>query len=37
MSKFVSLFLTLGAIWVAQATPSLAQVPVEVARQGYAG
>ena len=36
MSKFVGLILTLGVILVAQATTSLAQVPVEVARQGYA-
>ena len=36
MSKFVGLILTLGVVWVAQATTSLAQVPVEVARQGYA-
>ncbi len=36
MSKFVGLFLTLGVIWVAQATTSWAQIPIEVARQGYA-
>ena len=36
MSKLVSLFLTLGVIWVAQATTSWAQIPIEVARQGYA-
>ena len=36
MSKFVGLILTLGVILVAQTTPSWAQLPVEVARQGYA-
>ncbi|MCH6570637.1 MAG: amidohydrolase family protein [Acidobacteria bacterium] len=36
MSKFVGLILTLGVIWVAQATTSWAQIPIEVARQGYA-
>ena len=35
-SKFVGLILTLGVIWVAQATTSWAQIPIEVARQGYA-
>ncbi|MCK5352773.1 amidohydrolase family protein, partial [bacterium] len=36
MSKFVSLILTMAVILVAQATPSWAQLPVEVARSGYA-
>ena len=36
MSKFVGLILTLGVLLVTQATTSLAQLPVEVARQGYA-
>ena len=36
MSKFVGLILTLGGILVAQATTSWAQIPIEVARQGYA-